>query len=72
MRQDRYEIEPRPVMLGGGWRLRLFERDPETGEEFEMGGGVFPVDASEADKAAYAEALRVGEDWLRPENDKLD
>jgi hypothetical protein len=32
-----YEINPRPVELGGGWRLRLLE----DGEE--AGGGVFPV-----------------------------
>ena len=72
MRQDRYEIEPRPVALGGGWRLHLFGRDLETGEEVEMGWGVFPVDPSEADKAAYADAMRVGEDWLRLNNGELD
>lgn len=33
-----YEITPRPVELGGGWRLRMLE----DGEE--VGGGVFPVD----------------------------
>lgn len=33
-----YEITPRPVALGDGWRLRLLE----DGEE--VGGGVFPVD----------------------------
>lgn len=32
-----YEITPRPVELGDGWRLRLLE----NGEE--VGGGVFPV-----------------------------
>ena len=32
-----YEINPRPVELGGGWQLRLLEDDKE------MGGGVFPV-----------------------------
>ena len=26
----RYEVEPRPVALGGGWRLHLFGPDPET------------------------------------------
>ena len=31
-----YEILPRPVELGGGWRLRLLEGD------VEVGGGVFP------------------------------
>ena len=72
MRQDRYEIEPRPVALGGGWRLHLFGRDLETGEEIEVGGCVFPVDNREADKAAYADAMRFGEDWLRLDNDKQD
>ena len=32
-----YEITPRPVELGGGWRLQLLE----NGEE--VGGGVFPI-----------------------------
>ena len=32
-----YQIEPRSVELGGGWRLRLLEDDTEAG------GGVFPV-----------------------------
>lgn len=32
-----YEITPRAVELGGGWRLRLLEDDQE------VGGGVFPV-----------------------------
>jgi hypothetical protein len=34
--QFTYEILPRPVELGGGWRLRLLEDD------VEVGGGVFP------------------------------
>lgn len=38
MTRYRYEVEPRPLDLGGGFRLRLFE----GGEE--VGGGVFPLD----------------------------
>ncbi|MFC0170796.1 hypothetical protein ACFFKC_22270 [Pseudoduganella danionis] len=45
-----YEITPRPVELGGGWRLRLLE-----GSE-EMGGGVFPIDQEQA-------APHKGMDW---------
>lgn len=37
-----YEINPRPVELGGGWRLRLLE----DGEE--VGGGVFPIALDDA------------------------
>jgi hypothetical protein len=33
-----YQIEPRSIELGGGWRLRLLEDDTEAG------GGVFPVE----------------------------
>jgi hypothetical protein len=33
-----YEITPRSIEVGGGWRLRLLE----DGEE--VGGGVFPID----------------------------
>lgn len=32
-----YEITPRPVELGGGWRLQLLE------DGAEVGSGVFPV-----------------------------
>ena len=58
-----YEIEPRPAAVGEGWRLHLYERDPETGGAIEVGGGVFPVEAYLKDqqgsqaKAAYADAL---------------
>lgn len=36
-----YEINPRPIELGGGWKLRLLE----DGEE--MGGGEFPFIADD-------------------------
>jgi len=43
-----YEILPRPVELGGGWRLRLLEDGVEVG-----GGGVFPpVDHAENESDA--------------------
>jgi hypothetical protein len=38
MTRSRYEVEPRPLDLGGGFPLRLFK----DGEE--VGGGVFPLD----------------------------
>jgi hypothetical protein len=38
-----YEILPRPVELGGGWRLRLLEGD------VEVGGGVFPPEGEGED-----------------------
>ena len=52
-----YEITPRPVELGGGWRLRLLEDD------VEVGGGVFPPvqeykDAQDALEAAFEDAER--------------
>lgn len=57
-----YQIDPRPVELGGGWSLKLFE-----GSE-EMGGGVFPPvptpEQPDFDQA-YQDALDEGEDWLR-------
>ncbi len=40
-----YEIEPRPTALAGDDRLYLYGPDPETGEEIELGGGVFPSGA---------------------------
>lgn len=57
-----YEVEPRPLHLGGGWRLRLLA----DGEE--VGGGVFPwpdgPDAELAGQSAFIEALDEGSAWL--------
>lgn len=58
-----YEIIPRPVELGGGWRLRLLE------DGVEVGGGVFPSvegidDAMEALQAAHDDAEGEAYDWL--------
>jgi hypothetical protein len=59
MSAHRFEIQPRPVSLGGGWRLRLLET------EIEVGGGVFPVEEGVSEEDAHADALQTGEDWLR-------
>lgn len=61
----RYEIEPHPAAMGGGWRLRLFD-----GEK-EVGGGLFPpilygpeFDDEAASRLARADAQKVGENWV--------
>ena len=56
----RYDVEPRPAGLGGGWQLRLIE----DGED--AGGGVFPADIADPDamQEAHDEALERGEDWV--------
>lgn len=61
--QFSYEINPRPVELGGGWKLRLLE------DGQEVGGGVFPPvdgieDATEALQAAYDDAEAEAYEWL--------
>ena len=58
-----YEITPRLVELGGGWRLRLLE------DGQEVGGGVFPPvedieDATEALQAAHDDAEAEAYEWL--------
>jgi hypothetical protein len=58
-----YEINPRPVELGGGWRLRLLEGDTE------VGGGVFPPEKGfkthqEALQAAFDDADETAHQWL--------
>ena len=67
MSEHSYQIDPRPLELGGGWRLRLIE----DGEE--VGGGVFPLseyatededNAEEAAKLAYEDALAEASAWL--------
>jgi hypothetical protein len=64
MKHERFEIEPRPAAVGGGWRLRLIGRDLETGVEIELGGGVFPVEPGEDERDAYADAMQTGQEWL--------
>lgn len=65
LRRLRYEIEPRPAALGGGWRLHLIAENPETGAEIEAGGGVFP-DATELeyDDDPHTAAIEAGQAWL--------
>lgn len=58
-----YEILPRPVELGGGWRLRLLE------DGVEVGGGVFPpvdhaANESDALKLAHFDAEDEADAWL--------
>jgi len=63
MKHERFEIEPRPAAVGGGWRLRLIGHDLETGDEIELGGGVFPVEPGD-ERDAYADAMETGQEWL--------
>ena len=56
MTEYSYQIDPRPETLGGGYRLRLLC------DGAEVGGGVFPADASNAD--AYEEAIAEASAWL--------
>ena len=61
--QFTYEIIPRAVELGGGWRLRLLENS------VEVGGGVFPPrnefeDAEKALQAAHEDAEWEAYVWL--------
>ena len=64
----RYEIEPRPLDLGGGYRLRLLE----DGEE--VGDGVFPLgeypeaEREEAGKMAFRDAQDEGNAWMASRN----
>lgn len=64
MNADRYEIEPRPEALGGGWKLHVFGKDPETGESLEIGGGVFPVQLGQDPQDAYTDALETAQNWM--------
>ena len=55
-----YEILPRPVELGGGWRLRLLE------DGVEVGGGVFPPEGESEDaiQDAFNDAESEAYAWL--------
>ncbi len=64
MTGPRFEIEPCPTLLGGGWRLHLVSTDPETGEDVFMWGGNFPVSQPEDGGSMYAEAAKFGKEWL--------
>jgi hypothetical protein len=63
MPDHRFEIAPRPAVLGGGWQLRLFQQQPD-GVELEIGGGVFPPGEGISADDAYADALQTGEEWV--------
>ncbi len=69
MRSNRYEIEPQPLPIGGGWRIRFFGRDLETGQEIEMGGGVFPVEDGQDENDSYADAMQTGQEWLQEQEE---
>ncbi len=62
--QFSHEITPRPVELGGGWRLRLLE------DGVEVGGGVFPPEGGNETpmedrlQAAYDDAESEAYAWL--------
>jgi hypothetical protein len=58
--QFSYEITPRQVELGGGWRLRLLE------DGLEVGGGVFPPEGEGEDalRDAYCDAECEAYLWL--------
>lgn len=58
MSKHSYQIDPRPLELGGGWRLKLIE----DGEE--VGGGVFPLSAYATEDNAYQDALAEASAWL--------
>ena len=60
----KYQIDPRPEALGGGWKLTLFEADCPGGSGCagsfeEVGGGVF-----EAGQEGYSAALETAQGWL--------
>ena len=66
MKHERFEIEPRPAAVGGGWRLRLIGRDLETGGEIELGGASF-LEPGEDEGDAYvdAHAKPAKKGWMR-------
>lgn len=53
-----YQITPRTVPAGGGWRLQLLENGQE------VGGGAFPAEEGAAEAQAYLDAASEGEEWL--------
>lgn len=69
MKINRYEIEPRPLPTGGGWRIRFFGKDLETGQEIGMGGGVFPIQDGQDEKDAYSDAIQTGQEWLQAQEE---
>ena len=72
MERERFEIEPSPAALGGDWRLHFIGRDMETGKEDEVDSGVVPVEIGEDEKAAYADAMWAGEEWLAAKSSVVD
>ncbi len=48
-----FEINPRPLSVGGGWKMQLFE------DGLEVGGGVFP-----AGDDGYCDAFNTASEWV--------
>jgi len=63
MKNYSYQIDPRSVEVGGGWRLRLLE----NGEE--VGGGIFPPIEGFGDELglqiAYDDAIYEASVWIK-------
>ena len=72
MKCERYEIEPRPLPVGGGWRIHFFGRDLETGQEIETGGGVIPIEDGQDEKDTYADAIQTGQQWLQAQEESYE
>jgi hypothetical protein len=66
----RYEIEPGGRSLGGGWRLRIWQREPD-GTEIEIGHGAFLHETTNA-YTAYIAALQFAKNWLSSHEDATD
>ncbi len=64
--QYHYEIIERPAQVGGGVHLYLYGPNPETGEQIDYGGAMFPSDLADPDtlKDAYTAAKEEGDSWL--------
>jgi hypothetical protein len=59
-------IEPSPVAVCGGWRLRLIGRDLETGGKIEIGGATFKVEDGEDERDAVPTPCRQARNgWIQ-------
>ncbi len=62
LRPSHYFIEPLPY--GPGWRVRFIGQYVDTGEDIELGGGIYGAYTKREEAEAYKTARSRGEAWI--------
>src|ERR1700722_19593640 len=64
IREPRFAVEPLPLAVGEGYRLRLFVLDVAKTKEVEIGREIFTPREGTDRSQIYQEATEAGTSWL--------